>query len=132
MALQFDATVRNTWASDLNTDIGASAKIEIFTGTPPANCAAASTGTLLGTLTGNAGGFGSASGGVLTANAITGANASGTGTAGYFRIFDSTGATCKVQGTVGTSGTDMIITNTAINSGDPLTCSSLTLTAPGA
>lgn len=132
MALQFDSTVRQTWASDLNTDIGASAKLEILTGSPPANCGSAATGTLLATLTCNAGGFGTASGAVLTASAITGANAGATGTAGYFRIYESTGTTCKIQGTVGTSGADMTITNTSINSGDPISVSSLTLTAPGA
>ena len=92
--------------TQLNTDIGASAVIKVFSGSAPANCAAADTGTLLATFAGNAGGFGTASAGVLTASAVastTGAAGAGTGTnAGYFRIYPTAATTTNdvVQGTV--------------------------------
>lgn len=134
MAIQYSTTARTNSMTQLATDIGASCKIKIFTGTLPATCATADTGTLLVTFTGNAGGFGTASAGVLTASAVANANATGTGTAGYFRIYPSadTSTNAVVQGTVGTSGADMIVTNTSINNGQTCTFTSLTVTAFGA
>jgi len=106
MTQQYSATHRTNAMTQLNTDIGASAVIKVFSGSAPANCAAADTGTLLATFAGNAGGFGTASAGVLTASAVastTGAAGAGTGTnAGYFRIYPTAATTTNdvVQGTV--------------------------------
>ena len=47
MAFQFDLTTRNDWLTTLSTQLGASALIYIYTGSPPANCAATATGTRL-------------------------------------------------------------------------------------
>lgn len=134
MAIQYSLTHRTNAMSQLNTDIGASAVIKIFTGSAPANCGTADTGTLLVQFAGNAGGFGSASGGVLTASAVANATASATGTAGYFRIYPTAATTTNavVQGTCGTSGTDMILTNTSIANGQTCSFTSLTVTAFGA
>lgn len=131
MGLQFDTTDRSAWLTTLNTAIGASATIKLFTGSAPANVAASEVGTLLATLTGNASGFGSVSSGVLTAGAVTSATAAATGTVGHFRVATS-GGTVIMQGTVATSGADLNITNTSINSGDTVSVSSWTITAPGA
>ncbi len=119
--------------SQLNTDIGANAVIKIWTGSAPANCGTADTGTLLVQFAGNAGGFGTAASQVLTASAVASVTASGTGTAGYFRIYPSaaTSTNAVVQGTVGTSGTDMIVTNASITSGQTCNFTSLTVTAFG-
>lgn len=131
MAIQYSTTARTNSMSQLNTDIGANAQIIIYSGSAPANVGTAPTGTLLVQFAGNAGGFGTASAGVLTASAVANANASGTGTAGYFRI-NTSGGTAVVQGTVGTSGADMIVTNASINSGQTCSFTSLTVTAFGA
>lgn len=131
MAIQYSTTHRTNAMTQLNTDIGTSAQIIIYTGSMPANVGTAPTGTLLVQFAGNAGGFGSASSGVLTAAAVANANASATGTAGYFRI-NTSGGTAVVQGTCGTSGADMILTNTSITSGQTCTFTSLTVTAFGA
>lgn len=131
MAIQYSTTARSNSMTQLNTDIGANAQIQIYSGTAPANVATAPTGTLLVQFAGNAGGFGTVSNGVLTASAVAGVNASATGTAGYFRI-NTSGGTAVVQGTVGTSSADMIVTNTSINSGQACTLTSLTVTAFGA
>lgn len=131
MAIQYSTTHRTNAMSTLNTDIGTSCQIILYTGSPPANVAAAVTGTLLVQFAGNATAFGSAASGVLTANAIANATASGTGTAGYFRI-NTSGGTAVVQGTCGTSGADMILTNTSIASGQTCSISSITITAFGA
>lgn len=73
--------------------------------------------------------FGSASSGTATANAITTTNATGTGTAAKFTVVDRDD-NIIFQGTVGTSGADLTITNTSINSGDPISVTSLTYSAP--
>jgi hypothetical protein len=133
MAIQYSLTHRTNAMTQLNTDIGANAVIKIFSGSAPANCGTADTGTTLVTFAGNAGGFGSAASQVLTASAVASVNASATGTAGYFRIYPSSATTTNavVQGTVGTSGTDMIVTNTSITSGQSCVFTSLTVTAFG-
>ena len=133
MAIQYSLTHRNNAMTQLNTDIGASAVIKVFTGSAPANCGTADTGTLLVTFAGNAGGFGTVASQVLTASAVASATASGNGTAGYFRIYPSAATTTNavVQGTCGTSGADMILTNTSITSGQTCNFTSLTVTAFG-
>ena len=131
MAIQYSTTHRTNAMSTLNTDIGTSAQIIIYTGSAPANVGTAPTGTLLVQFAGNVTAFGSAASGVLTANAVANANATGTGTAGYFRI-NTSGGTAVVQGTCGTSGTDMILTNTSIASGQTIQFTSMTITAFGA
>ena len=131
--MQYSITHRTNAMSQLNTDIGANAVIKVWTGTMPANCGTADSGTLLVTFAGNAGGFGTASNGVLTASAVASANAGNTGTAGYFRIYPSaaTSTNAVVQGTCGLSAADMILTNTSITSGQTCNFTSLTVTAFG-
>jgi hypothetical protein len=62
---------------------------------------------------------------------LTGA-ASGTGTAGHYRIYDSAGTTCHEQGSVGTSGTDVIIDNTSIINGQTVNVTAFSKTEAGA
>lgn len=134
MALQFDTTTRNDWLNQITTDIGASGLCHIYSGPPPANVAAAATGTLLATPVFNATFAPAASGGVLTLNAITAdTDAANTGTAGYFRMCNSAG-TAFVQGTVTATGGggDLTLTSTSISAGDTVTITSWTITAPGA
>jgi hypothetical protein len=56
------------------------------------------------------------------------ASADATGTAAHFRIHDSTATTCHVQGTVGTSGTDMIVDSTAFTATQSFTINTFTIT----
>ncbi|MDE2100279.1 MAG: hypothetical protein KGL39_23715 [Patescibacteria group bacterium] len=134
MALQYSTTHRTNAMSDIATQVGTSGVLKIFTGTAPANCATADTGTLLATLTCNATQFGTATSGVLTASAITSATASGTGTAGYFRIYPSAATTTNavLQGTVGTTGADLNLSSVAISTGQTVSVTSMTITAFGA
>lgn len=100
MTIQYSTTHRNNNMTDIVTDLGATSYLLIYTGSVPANCAAAATGTLLASLPCSAT-FGTVSGGVLTANTITGENATGTGTAGYWRLCTSSaGTTVVAQGTI--------------------------------
>jgi hypothetical protein len=59
------------------------------------------------------------------------ASANATGTATWFRCVDSTG-TCCVDGNVGTSGSDLNLNSTSINSGVQVSVTSFTITAGNA
>lgn len=73
--------------------------------------------------------FPAASGGVLTANAITSdASANATGTASWFRCLQSDGTTAIHDGTVGTSAANAIVATTSIVAGAVVDCSSFTVT----
>lgn len=134
MAIQYSLTDRTNKAAQIATDVGVNAVIKIFTGSPPANCGTADSGTLLVTFTGNASQFGTASVGVLTVSAIASASASGTGTAGYFRVYPNAATTTNavIQGTCGLSAADMILTNTSIVTAQTCNFTSMTITEYGA
>jgi hypothetical protein len=134
MALQYSTTHRTNAMTQLATDVGVNCVIKVFTGSPPANCGIADTGTLLVTFAGNASQFGTGSGGVLTVSAIANATAVAAGTAGYFRIYPNAATTTNavVQGLCAASGSDMNLTNTNIANGQTCVFTSQTITAFGA
>lgn len=116
-------------ATGLNAYIGASAKLDIYDGTQPVNPNTAITSQQkLAEFICNAGGFGSVSGGVLTAGAIGAGTGLVASTATWARLWKSDGTTPVFDCTVGTSGTDIIISNAAITVGESLTVSGLTIT----
>lgn len=91
----------------MTAQVGTNATLEVFTGTKPANCAAAETGTKISLHNMNAAdAFQNATVDAVEATAVANAIASssvlgGGGTAGYFRIKKSDGTTCVFQGTAG-------------------------------
>lgn len=111
--------------------------VEIRTGSQPATVATAASGTLLGTLTYSDPAFGNAttaSPSVATANAITSdTTADATGTAGWFRVYDSA-ATAIMDGSItGTGGGgDMELDSTSIIAGGTIAISSHTVSHPTA
>ena len=128
MALQFSTTVRNARLDQIETTISTAPLLYIRTGSAPADCATADSGSLLATITLPSDWLAAAASGSKAKSGTWSVAASGTGTAAHFRIKDSGATTCHIQGTVGTSGTDMIIDNTSINSGQTVTVSTFTLT----
>ena len=106
--------------------------LRIYSGTKPAGPDTALSGnTLLAQLTFNATAFGAASNGVATANAITAdASADATGTATFFRAFQSNGTTAVFDGEVGTSGSDLNLNSTSIQAGAEVSVTSFTYTQP--
>ena len=130
MAIQFSGSVRDGRLNSIETTIGTSAVLKIFTGSPPANCAAADTGTTLATLSLPSDYFNAASSGSMTKLGTWSATASATNTAGYFRVYNSGVTTCHIQGTVSASGGggDMIVSTTSFVSGATVTVNTFTLT----
>lgn len=129
---QFSVAARNASLDAIETAIGASPTLEIRTGAPPANAAAADTGSVLATLPLPADFLANASGGTKAIAGSWTAAASGTGIAGHFRI--KQGATTHIQGTIsGTGGGgDMVLDNTNVAAGQNITINAFTLTAGGA
>ena len=134
MALQFEITLRNAMMDAVTTKVGANGRFKIYSGTLPASCAAAPGAGLLVDMPCSSALAAAASGGVLTLNAISQTNAAASGTASFFRVYDSGSATCYVQGTVTATGGggDLQLNTVTIASGGPDQITSLTFTAPGA
>lgn len=133
MALQFSTTYRNAMLNQLPTVLGGSEVIKIWTGSPPASCGTADSGTeLVAFSLASSGDWGTASNGQISlANLTLSATAVGTGTAGYFRIYDSS-SNCHMQGTCGTSGADLIFNNLSISINQTVQITGFTVIAPGA
>lgn len=131
MALQLSVSVRNARLDSIETTIGTSPILRIRTGSMPANAAAADTGTVLATLTLPSDWMAAASNGTKAKSGTwQDVSADATGTAGHFRIYDSAGTTCHIQGTCTASGGggDMELDNTSINTGQTFTVTGFTLT----
>jgi hypothetical protein len=110
-------------------------RVEIRTGSPPANVGDASTGTLLATLTFGATAYGSASTGTAQENPITSdSSADASGDAGYFRIYhDGAGDTEAImQGTCGeiADTPDLVFDDKSIVAGGQVAISDLPITMP--
>lgn len=131
MTIQLSVSVRNARLDTIESTIGTSAILRIRTGAVPASCATADSGTVLAELTLPSDWMAAASSG---SKALSGtwqdASANATGTAGHFRIYDSGGSTCHLQGTVTATGGggDMTVDNTSFASGQSFTVTSFTLT----
>jgi hypothetical protein len=135
MALKFPAAVRNARANVVTSTAGNGALLRIYTGARAANAdTAIGAQVLLAELTCNTPFAPSASSGVLTANAITqDSSANATGTAVWFRLVDSSGATVVMDGSVTATGDggDLQLTTTSIASGVPVSITSFIMTEGG-
>jgi hypothetical protein len=118
-------------ALDALAALANSGYIRIYSGSQPATPETAASGTLLAELRFNATAFGAAASGVITAGAITAdSSADNTGTAGYYRALKSDGTTALWDGSVSTSGADLNLNSTAIQSAASVSISALTYTLP--
>lgn len=130
MSVQLSTAVRNARLDAIETAIGTGAILKIRTGAQPATCATADSGTVLATITCPSDWLAAASGG---AKAITGGpwqdtSADATGTAAHFRVYDSGGSTCHLQGSVGQGSGDLSLDNTALVAGQTVSITAFTLT----
>jgi hypothetical protein len=118
-------------ALDAIAPLANSGRLRIYSGAQPATPETAASGTLLAELIMNATAFGAASGGVITAAAITQDSSNdASGTAGYYRLLKSDGATALWDGEVGVSGADLNLNSVAISSGAITQVTSFTYTLP--
>lgn len=124
-AFSYSTALRNAQLDAITSQIGTSGFMKFYpTGT--SSCS----GTVIAALPLSSAAAAAASSGVLTFNAITNANATSSATAICATITTS-GGTVVVDGlSVGTSGSNINLVNNVINSGQPVSVSSFTITHP--
>lgn len=134
MPVQYSTAVRNAMLDAIETTTGATARLQLYTGAQPANCGTAASGTLLATLVLPADWMAAASGGTKALLGTWTGTASAAGTAGYYRIMDSTVTTCHEQGsvTITGSGGDITLDNPVLATSQVITINSKTITAGNA
>lgn len=132
MAHQYSVAVNNAALDARETAIGASAVLQMRSGAPPANCAAANTGTLLATLLLPADWMVAAAS-VVKSKAGTWEQLTGTigGTIGHYRIFNNGQTVCHVQGTVTVTGGggEMEVNAVVITAGQAVTVTAYSWTS---
>lgn len=130
MAIKLNAGIRNFIVDSMIGSLGSTtAQLKLYSGTVPASADTAPTGTLLCTIDFSQGGWSAASAGSASLLAAGSGVANASGTAGYGSLQDTTG-TYRIYGSVGTTGTDFIISGTAIANGATITCSQCTISQP--
>lgn len=130
--IQISTAARNAAMDSVTAliNVGGAGTIEIYTGTKPAGPGTAiGAQVLLVVLDFSADAFTDAVVGVATANAITSRAAVATGVPAWYRA-KSGGGTAVWDGTVGTSGADLILGSSTINTGNTIPISSFTMTHP--
>ncbi|CAH2606417.1 Cytochrome c family protein (plasmid) [Rhodovastum atsumiense] len=134
MAVQYSVAVRNARADAIEATIGTAPKLQLRSGAPPSNCAAADSGLLLAEFVLPSDWMTTAASGQKTMNAVTPVAAVASGTVAHYRIKDSTGATCHEQGTAGVaaSGPDLVVDNPAVVAGQTVSITGWTIVEAGA
>ncbi len=122
MAFQEGVLLRNSKLNAINTNLGATSTLKIFSGAEPANCAAADPSGTLATMNLPASPFAAASAGAIALAGTWSVAASGAGTAASY---DSS-ANCAFQGNC---TTDLVLNNTNIASGQTVTVTSFGITS---
>lgn len=116
------------------TASGASAKLRLLTGSTPADCATAQSGTLLCEIALPADYMANAASGSKAKSGTWSGTGSAAGNVGYFRIVDNAGTTCHAQGTVTATGGggDMTMDNINVANGQSIVVNTYQYTAGNA
>lgn len=131
MAVQLSVAVRNARLDAIETAVGTSAVMRLRTGAQPANCGTADSGTVVATLNLPSDWMAAAASG---AKALSGTwqdtSADAAGTVAHYRIYDSAGTTCHLQGsvTITGGGGDLTLDNNVLAAGQQVTITSFTIT----
>jgi len=139
MAMRISTAARNA-ACDAVVDLvdsgSGTAKLQLWSGSLPAQVGGTPSGLLLAEFDLPNPCFGSASNGVATANVgsispTQGEAAAGAGTmVGFVRVVDRAGQTVWENDSVGTSGTQIVLNTTTISAGADVSVTSWTVTMP--
>lgn len=135
MALQYSAAVRNAKLDAVESTIGTSAVLKFRTGSAPADCATADSGTVVATLSLPSDWMAAASGGAKAKSGTwNDTSADNSGTIAHWRLYASDGTTCHAQGTatITGGGGDITLDAVVVTAGQTITVTSFTLTAGNA
>ena len=136
MAVYWSDTVRNAVLDAWETAIGTSAVVKLWSGTVPADEAAAdatASGTAVATFSLASDWAGAAASGQKSLSStplsVTAANS---GTLTHYRIYASNGTTCHEQGTITATGGggDMLVDSTSVTASQTVRITAFTKTAP--
>ena len=135
MAVQLRETeVQNVRLDAIDTAIGVSGSLRVFTGAQPANCTLANSGTLLAHIVLPNPAMAVASAGTMAKSGTwqdASADGGSTSTPGHFRIYNSQvtmdGTTCMLQGSCAIGSGDINFDGT-ITAGQSVTINTFTLT----
>lgn len=129
--MQLSDAVRNARLDAIESTVGTSAQLKIFSGAVPANCAAADPSGLLVTMNLPSDWMAAAASGskaLLGTWSATASSGSSTAPVTY-RIYNSAGSTCHIQGPAGV-GTGELQLNGSITSGQTVTVTAFTIADP--
>ena len=133
MSIQYSTAVRNAGLDSREVTIGQSPILQLRSGPQPASPQAAATGTVIATMQLPADWMQNAAGGIKTKSGNwEDPQADADGTIGHFRILDSTGTICHMQGSVGltgTAGADMTVDNTVVKQNQDILINTFVMTA---
>jgi hypothetical protein len=130
MAVQLGVLTRNVRLDAVETQLGTAPLLTIRTLAPPANCAAANVGVVLATINLPSDWMATATGGTksIAGGPWQDVSADASGTAAHFRIHNTAGTVCEMQGTVGQGTGDLQLDNTSIVAGQTISITAFTLT----
>lgn len=129
MTLGYATTLRNAQLDAITTAVGNAGKLQIYDGTRPATGGTAT--NKLAEFTCGTPFAPAASGGSLSPTLPSNVSALLTGTATWYRITTS-GGTFVMDGSAGTSGTDLILNSASISSGATVSITAHTIGAGNA
>lgn len=126
MATGYAVTLRNSQLDAITAFAGAGAKLRIYTATQPATGGTAT--TLLAEFTLGTPFAAASSAATLSPTLPSATTGAAAGTAAWFRIVKADGTTHVLDGTAGTSGTDLILNTTTISVGVAVSISAFSVT----
>ena len=130
MALNLSVAVRNARLDTIETTISTAAKLRIFSGAKPTACSDADPSGQLVEIALPSDWLNAAGAGAKTLLGTWSATAGAAGSAASFRIKDTAGTTCHIQGTVTATGGggDLTLDNISIANGQTVTINTFTIT----
>jgi hypothetical protein len=130
MAVQLGVLTRNARLDAVKTQLGTAPLMTIRTGAQPANCAAANAGTVLATINLPADWMAAATGGTksIAGGPWQDVSADNGGLAAHFRIHNTAGTVCEMQGSVGQGTGDLQLDNATLVAGQTVSITAFTLT----
>jgi len=136
VSVSYSVTVKNARLDAIETTISTAPQLRLYSGTLPANAdAALGSNTLLAQGSLPSDWMSAASSGVKAKTgtwSLTGQSGAGSGTAAtFFRIYDSVGTTCHMQGSVSAvgGGGDMTLDNNSIANAQAVTVNTFSITS---
>lgn len=128
MTLDILNSLRDAMLDLMESTPGTTAHLVILTGSPP-GIAAAESGSRLAVITLPSDWMAAASGGSKAKAGTWSGTATGAGTAGYWRLYNTGETTAYYEGTCGLGSGDLSLDNTNIAIGQTVTISTFTLNA---